>query len=739
MTKDDRSFESSVLKYMMQDFTRLSVHERTCTPSKSQLGPEVSSYRESTSANAQLGIANQVPNYGTSSLFLTDYEQHNWLEYGERCMASQKPEHDNNQDPRALNETNSNFSVLKHATPLISSSNNFKFERQCLDSGFTPWNLDVQEEGIRSVIRTKTTTPLGFSITPQVQIIQPSSERGDSIFMTSEGARGETAIGKGRFADTLQGRHQLASQATPQSPSPSFGTFLDDHDILTGPMSNMTISGDYSCDLSFSGCSGTPTRYLKVSNVARDVPIWSIQNALKSYGDLKRIFTSYLESDSTIILEFFDIRHAVAASRQVYSIAASDPTGVHAQFWPNTFMSQISPDILNDGNDGVLVVSWNIVSLYGDVRSFQMESDQWPLTILVEYYDTRCAARAKAVLEDMYNKNQVYCQVSFYQASKAAVAEGNRQHPSIRDNSAKANTSMSLERLASSSGWPHSETKLVETVFPRSFSSTVSGELASQRKASVAHFQPLRNTNIFQSPPMEEYSGISLNKVLHPSPIGESSREINGHESAVAPKPVHDMFTTSETSIYTSATTSSTDTSPASNRDIPYEKDLRTTFMIRHIPNKYTQEMILEWINETHFGKFDFLYLRMDFKNRCNVGYAFINFTDTDAAMAFKKEHVGRKWSRFNSDKKCELAYAAIQGRHALIERFRNSSVMNQEPSYRPKIFYTSGPNIGKEEPFPEPTVRRAGPSSTTRHRPPNTRHGVDQNDKNTSRNLISG
>jgi hypothetical protein len=71
MTKDDRSFESSVLKYMMQDFTRLSVRERTGTPSKSQLSPEVSSYRESTSANAQLGIANQVPNYGTSSLFLT--------------------------------------------------------------------------------------------------------------------------------------------------------------------------------------------------------------------------------------------------------------------------------------------------------------------------------------------------------------------------------------------------------------------------------------------------------------------------------------------------------------------------------------------------------------------------------------------------------------------------------------------------------------------------------------------
>lgn len=41
--------------------------------------------------------------------------------------------------------------------------------------------------------------------------------------------------------------------------------------------------------------------------------------------------------------------------------------------------------------------------------------------------------------------------------------------------------------------------------------------------------------------------------------------------------------------------------------------DGRTTIMIRHIPNKYTQEMLLELFEKNHKKKFDFFYLPIDY------------------------------------------------------------------------------------------------------------------------------
>ncbi|TVU18435.1 hypothetical protein EJB05_34536 [Eragrostis curvula] len=130
-------------------------------------------------------------------------------------------------------------------------------------------------------------------------------------------------------------------------------------------------------------------------------------------------------------------------------------------------------------------------------------------------------------------------------------------------------------------------------------------------------------------------------------------------------------------------------------------EDLRTTLMIKNIPNKYNCKLLLAVIDENHRGTYDFIYLPIDFKNKCNVGYAFINMTDPQHIIPFYKTFNGKKWEKFNSEKVASLAYARIQGRNALITHFQNSSLMNEEKWCRPILFHKDGPNAGDQEPFP--------------------------------------
>lgn len=129
--------------------------------------------------------------------------------------------------------------------------------------------------------------------------------------------------------------------------------------------------------------------------------------------------------------------------------------------------------------------------------------------------------------------------------------------------------------------------------------------------------------------------------------------------------------------------------------------DPRTTCMIKNIPNKITDEMLFNFINDICPRGFDFLYLRMDFKARLNVGYAFINFLSVENVLKFAKSKLGVKWGVFLSEKTVQMCYASIQGKENLIEKFRNSAIMEEEESFRPKIYHSSGPLMGLPEPFP--------------------------------------
>ncbi|KAJ5202400.1 hypothetical protein N7449_004479 [Penicillium cf. viridicatum] len=159
--------------------------------------------------------------------------------------------------------------------------------------------------------------------------------------------------------------------------------------------------------------------------------------------------------------------------------------------------------------------------------------------------------------------------------------------------------------------------------------------------------------------------------------------------------------------------------------------DVRSTVMIRNIPNKITSDQLKSILDESSFGKYDFLYLRMDFTHRCNVGYAFMNFGDAIDIVNLVHSRQGKTWPDCISEKRAEISYATLQGKEALVNKFRNSNVMTRPHEERPRLFHIDGLRAGTEAAFPGPNdaskLRRSVASTTQqglfapRNRPPTT------------------
>jgi len=126
-----------------------------------------------------------------------------------------------------------------------------------------------------------------------------------------------------------------------------------------------------------------------------------------------------------------------------------------------------------------------------------------------------------------------------------------------------------------------------------------------------------------------------------------------------------------------------------------------TTVMLRNIPNRYTRDMLLERLNQTYAGQFDFVYLPIDFNSKCNVGYAFINFRSPAACQRFYQEFHSAKTKSvlpgFSSSKVCEVSYARVQGRDANMDNLRDEKFiekLNEKPEWQPLFYDDSGKEI---------------------------------------------
>lgn len=135
-----------------------------------------------------------------------------------------------------------------------------------------------------------------------------------------------------------------------------------------------------------------------------------------------------------------------------------------------------------------------------------------------------------------------------------------------------------------------------------------------------------------------------------------------------------------------------------------HAKQEPTTLMLRNIPNNYTRKMLLKMLNSNGFaGKYDFVYLPMDFETAGNVGYAFVNsITHSDAHNMQRTLDGFATWG-IRSAKRCRAVWSGTQGLDNHIKYYRNSALMLESvpDEYKP-ILFRSGERMN----FPAPTKK---------------------------------
>lgn len=150
----------------------------------------------------------------------------------------------------------------------------------------------------------------------------------------------------------------------------------------------------------------------------------------------------------------------------------------------------------------------------------------------------------------------------------------------------------------------------------------------------------------------------------------------------------------------------------ANSEEIP--DHLRTTVIMRNIPNNYTRDMLLDLLDSEGFAcKYDFVYLPVDFNTQAGLGYAFIDLVSPEWAQAFWSHFDGFRGWTVPSEKVCALNWSCpLQGLEAHIERYRNSPVMHPAMSdeWKP-VLYCNGERLV----FPPPTKPIKAPKIRSR------------------------
>jgi hypothetical protein len=131
--------------------------------------------------------------------------------------------------------------------------------------------------------------------------------------------------------------------------------------------------------------------------------------------------------------------------------------------------------------------------------------------------------------------------------------------------------------------------------------------------------------------------------------------------------------------------------------------EMCTTVLLRGVPSSCNREMLIKMLDDHGYaGRFNFVYLPVDFESSDHNGYAFVNITTPAIAAGFKRLFDGFSEHPFSPSKVCTTEWSRLQGLSANIKHYRNSPIMHKlvPDEHKPVLLAH-----GVRRPFPKPTT----------------------------------
>jgi hypothetical protein len=138
-------------------------------------------------------------------------------------------------------------------------------------------------------------------------------------------------------------------------------------------------------------------------------------------------------------------------------------------------------------------------------------------------------------------------------------------------------------------------------------------------------------------------------------------------------------------------------------------EDTRTTVMLRNLPRDISRAALLKLLDDKGFaGKYNFLYMPIDFVRHTSLGYAFVNMETPEVVKEFWEVFDGFSAWSVACEKVCRVNWSnPHQGYDEHVQRYRNSPLMHKDvPDECRPVLLENGVCVD----FPPPTKSLRAP-----------------------------